>query len=66
MVTDIIAAFAKSDEKRLQNRINSEASRRLNMNNITRRLKQEKPFELVELVRRFNGTILVLIIEVVY
>jgi hypothetical protein len=35
-VTDIIAKFAKSREKRL-----------LNVNNITRRLKRKKPFELV-------------------
>jgi hypothetical protein len=35
-VTDIIAKFAKSHEKRLQDHINIEASRLLNMNNITR------------------------------
>jgi hypothetical protein len=35
-VTNIIAKFAKSHEKRL-----------LNVNNITRRLKRKKPFELV-------------------
>jgi uncharacterized protein YeeX (DUF496 family) len=46
-VTDIIAKFAKSHEKRLQDHINMEAARLLNMNNITRRLKQKKPFELV-------------------
>jgi hypothetical protein len=45
--TDIIAKFAKSHEKRLQNHINIEASRLLNVNNITRRLKRKKPFELV-------------------
>jgi hypothetical protein len=46
-VTDIIAKFAKSHEKRLQYPINIEASRLLNVNNITRRLKRKKPFELV-------------------
>jgi hypothetical protein len=46
-VTDIIAKFAKSHEKRLQGHINIEASRLLNVNNITRRLKRKKPFELV-------------------
>jgi uncharacterized protein YeeX (DUF496 family) len=34
-VTDIIAKFAKSYEKRLQDLINIEASRLLNVNNIT-------------------------------
>jgi hypothetical protein len=34
--TDIIAKFAKSHEKRLQDHINIEASRLLNVNNITR------------------------------
>jgi uncharacterized protein YeeX (DUF496 family) len=46
-VTDIIPKFANSHEKRLQNHINIEASRLLNVNNITRRLKGKKPFELV-------------------
>jgi hypothetical protein len=46
-VTDIIAKFAKSHEKRLQDHINIEASRLLNVNNITIRLKRKKPFELV-------------------
>jgi uncharacterized protein YeeX (DUF496 family) len=46
-VADIIAKFAKPDEKRLQDHINIEASRLLNVNNITRRLKRKKPFELV-------------------
>jgi hypothetical protein len=32
MVTDIIAKFAKSDEKRLQNHIDIEASRLLSVN----------------------------------
>jgi hypothetical protein len=35
-VTDIIAESAKSHEKRLQDHINIEASRLLNVNNITR------------------------------
>jgi uncharacterized protein YeeX (DUF496 family) len=46
-VTDIIAKFAKSHEKRLQDHFKIEASRLLNVNNITRRLKRKKPFELV-------------------
>jgi uncharacterized protein YeeX (DUF496 family) len=46
-VKDIIAKIAKSHEKRLQGHINIEASRILNVNNITRRLKLKKPFELV-------------------
>jgi uncharacterized protein YeeX (DUF496 family) len=46
-VTDIIAKFAKSHENRLQDHINIEAPRLLNVNNITRRLKRKKPFELV-------------------
>jgi uncharacterized protein YeeX (DUF496 family) len=46
-VTDIIAKFANSHEKRLQDHINIEASRVLNVNIITRRLKRKKPFELV-------------------
>jgi hypothetical protein len=46
-VTDIIAKFADSDEKKLQNHINIEASRLLNVNNTTRRLNRKKPFELV-------------------
>jgi hypothetical protein len=44
---DIIAKFAKSHEKRLQDHINIEASRLLYVNNITRQLKKKKPFELV-------------------
>jgi hypothetical protein len=43
----IIAKFVNSHEKRLQDHINFEASRLLNVNNITRRLKRKKPFELV-------------------
>jgi hypothetical protein len=46
-VTDIIAKFAKSHEYRLQDHINIEVSRILNVNNITRRFKRKKPFELV-------------------
>jgi uncharacterized protein YeeX (DUF496 family) len=46
-VTDIINKFAKSHENRLQDHINIEAARLLNVNNITRRLKRKKPFELV-------------------
>jgi hypothetical protein len=46
-VTDIIAKFAKSHAKRLQDHVSIEASRLLNVNNITRRLKRKKPFELV-------------------
>jgi uncharacterized protein YeeX (DUF496 family) len=46
-VTNIIAKFAKSHEKRLQDHINIEESRLLNVNNITRRLKRKKPSELV-------------------
>jgi uncharacterized protein YeeX (DUF496 family) len=46
-VADIIAKFAKCHEKRLQDHLNIEASRLLNVNNITRRLKRKKPFELV-------------------
>jgi hypothetical protein len=41
-----IAKFASSHEMRLQNHINIEAFRVLNVN-ITRRLKRNKPFELV-------------------
>jgi uncharacterized protein YeeX (DUF496 family) len=46
-VTDIIAKFANSHHKRLQLHINREASRLLNVQNIPRRLKRKKPFELV-------------------
>jgi hypothetical protein len=42
-VTHIIATFANSHEIH----INIEVSRFLNVNNITRRLKRKKPFELV-------------------
>jgi uncharacterized protein YeeX (DUF496 family) len=47
-VTHIITKFAKSHEKRLQDHINIEASTLLNVNNITRRLKRKKPFQLVK------------------
>jgi uncharacterized protein YeeX (DUF496 family) len=46
-VTDIIAKFAKSYEKTLQDHISIEASRLLNVNNITRRLKRKTQFDLV-------------------
>jgi uncharacterized protein YeeX (DUF496 family) len=46
-VTDIIAKFANSHEKRLEDHIIIEASRLLSVNNITRRLKRKTPFELV-------------------
>jgi uncharacterized protein YeeX (DUF496 family) len=46
-VTDIIANFANSHEKRLQDPINIEASKILNMNSITRRFKRNEAFELV-------------------
>jgi hypothetical protein len=46
-VTDLIAKFAKSHGKRLQDHINFQASRLLNVNSVTRRLKRKKPFELV-------------------
>jgi hypothetical protein len=46
-VTDIIVKFTNSNEKGLQNHINIEASRLVNVNNITRWLKRKKPFELV-------------------
>jgi uncharacterized protein YeeX (DUF496 family) len=42
-VADIITKFDKSHEKRLQDHINIEASRLLNGNNITRRLKRKIP-----------------------
>jgi hypothetical protein len=47
-VTDIITRLASSHKKRLQNNINSEESRLLNVQNIRRRLKRKKPFELVK------------------
>jgi uncharacterized protein YeeX (DUF496 family) len=52
-VTDIIANFANSHEKRLQNHISIAASRLLNVNNITKRLKRKKPFELVNSMEVF-------------
>ena len=47
-VASIIARYAVSHKKRLQHHINEEASRLLNVQNITRRLKRTKPFELTE------------------
>jgi flagellin-specific chaperone FliS len=47
-VADIISRLASSHKKRLQNHINSEVSRLLNMQNIPRRLKRKKQFELVK------------------
>jgi hypothetical protein len=47
-VTDIITRLASSHKKRLQNHINSEVSTLLDVQNIPRRLKQKKPFELVK------------------
>jgi hypothetical protein len=46
-ILHIIAKFANSPEKRLQDHINIEASKLLNVNNITRRFKRTKQFELV-------------------
>jgi hypothetical protein len=47
-ITDIITRLASSHKKILQNHINSEMSRLLNVQNIPRGLKQKKPFELVK------------------
>jgi hypothetical protein len=47
-VTDIVTRLASSDKKRLQNHVNSEVSRFLNVQNIPRQLKRKKPFELVK------------------
>jgi hypothetical protein len=46
--TDIITRLARSHKKRLHNHINSEVSRLLIVQNIPRRLKRKKPFELVK------------------
>jgi hypothetical protein len=46
-VTDIIT-IASSQKRRLQNHIDSEVSRLLYVQNITRRLKRKKPFKLVK------------------
>jgi hypothetical protein len=46
--TDIITNLASSHKKRLHNHINSEVSRLLNVQNIPRRLKRKKQFELVK------------------
>jgi hypothetical protein len=47
-VTDLITRLTSSHEKRLQNHINSEVSRLLNVQNIPGRLKRKKPLELVK------------------
>jgi hypothetical protein len=47
-VTGIITRPASSHKKRLQKHINSEVSRLLNVQNIPRRLKRKKPFELAK------------------
>jgi hypothetical protein len=47
-VTDIITRLYSSHKKRLQNHITSEMSRLLDGQNIPRRLKRKKPFELVK------------------
>jgi hypothetical protein len=47
-VTDIITRLASSHKKKLQNHINSEVSRLLNVQNNPRRLKRKKPFQLVK------------------
>jgi hypothetical protein len=47
-VTDITTRFVSSHKKILQNHINSEVSRLLNVQNIPTRLKLKKPFELVK------------------
>jgi hypothetical protein len=47
-IADIIVKFTNAHAERLQNHINIEVSRLLNMNNITRRLKWKKLFELVK------------------
>jgi hypothetical protein len=47
-VTDIVTRLTSSHKKRLQNHINSEVSRLLNVQNIPRRLKRKKPFELAK------------------
>jgi hypothetical protein len=47
-VTDIITKLANSHKKRFQNHINNEVSRLLSVQNIPRRLKRKKPFNLVK------------------
>jgi hypothetical protein len=47
-VTGIITRLSSSHKKRLQNHINSEVSGLLNVQNIPRRFKRKKPFELVK------------------
>jgi hypothetical protein len=61
-VTDIITRLARSHKKRLQNHINSEVSRLLNVQNIPRRRKRKKPFKLVkqQTTMWFSGSDLVI------
>jgi hypothetical protein len=61
----VFAKFANYHEKSLQDHIDIEASRLLNVNNITMGLKRKKPFELVRRynIKWSNGCILILIIE---
>ena len=47
-VASIITRYATSHKKRLQHHVNEEASKLLNVQNLTRRLKRKKPFELAE------------------
>ena len=47
-VVSIIARYATSHKKRLQHHVNEEASKLLNVQKLTRRLKRKKPFELAE------------------
>ena len=47
-VASIIMRYATSHKKRLQHHVNEEASKLLNVQNLTRRLKRKKPFELAE------------------
>lgn len=48
LVSDIIHKFSNSHQMRFQNHINIEAYRVLDVQNITRRLKRTKPFELTK------------------
>jgi hypothetical protein len=61
-VTHIITRLASSHKRRLRNHINSEVSRLLNVQNIPRRLKRKKPFELVKQLttKWFGGSDLVI------
>jgi hypothetical protein len=47
-VASIIARQAISHENRLQHHVNEESSRLLNVQNLIRRLRRTKPFELVK------------------